>query len=332
MAALSSKTEFVASAAVAISIAELVPGSLAPAGPDASGDLARLDDGALLAIVRLMPRASERRMAACEILVNRYRGLVWSCVRRYASSPEPAEDLAQVGYVGLLKAINNFDPALGRSLITYAQPCITGEIKRHFRDKRWQIHVNRPVQELMLSVRAATGPLTQDLGRTPTEADLARHLGVSRDHLRQAQWAELALQPSSLDAPLGGQRGMSTLADYLGEEDPRLEHMLAMRVVAAHWGELTPREQSILVMSFRGGLTQTEIGQRLEISQMQVSRLRAHALGHLRSRLLDPEDTPPTPAAGIRGKIPTKAGELAAGPGPRLAAQSRKASLCTAWI
>jgi RNA polymerase sigma-B factor len=101
---------------------------------------------------------------------------VWSCVRRYAGGPEPAEDLVQVGYVGLLKAIDNFDPAICRSLATYARPCISGEIKRHFRDTRWQIHVERSVQELMLQVRAATGPLNQDLGRTPAESDLVRHL------------------------------------------------------------------------------------------------------------------------------------------------------------
>jgi RNA polymerase sigma-B factor len=255
-------------------------------------DLARLDDHALLGIVRLLPRASERRLAACELLVTRYQGLVWSCVRRYVRSPELAEDLVQVGYVGLLKAINNFDPAICLNLATYAQPCISGEIKRHFRDKRWQIHVKRSVQELMLQARAATGPLAQELGRTPTESDLATHLRVSVTDLRLAERAELAFQPSSLDAPMAGQPGLSTLADYLGEEDPQLEHMLTMQAVATHWGELTPREQEILLMCFRGGLTQTEIGRRLQISQMHVSRLRAHALGHLRSRLLDLEDVP----------------------------------------
>jgi RNA polymerase sigma-B factor len=292
MYALSSDTGSAAPGTAAISVAEPAPGSPAPAGPGASGDLARLDDRALLGIVGLLPRASGRRAAACEILVTRYQGLVWSCVRRYARSPEPAEDLAQVGYVGLLKAINNFDPAICGNLAAYAEPCISGEIKRHFRDRRWQVHVKRPVQELMLSVRAATGPLTHDLGRTPTDSDLAAHLGVSGDELCQARRAELAFQPSSLDAPLAGQPGMSTLADYLGEEDPRLEHMLAMQAVTTHWGELTPREQSILLMSFRGGLTQTQIGRRLGISQMHVSRLRARALDHLRSRLLDLEDAP----------------------------------------
>jgi RNA polymerase sigma factor (sigma-70 family) len=190
-------------------------------------DLAGLDDRALLGIVRLLPRASERRVAACEVLVTRHQGLVRSCVRRYISGPESAEDLMQVGYVGLLKAINNFDPAMCRSLATYALPCISGEIERHFRDKRWQIRVKRPVQELVLEVREATWRLTQELGRTPTESDMARHLGM----------------------------------------------------------------------------TQTEIGRRLRISQMHVSRLRTHALGYLRSRLLDLEGTRANadPAASATG-------------------------------
>jgi RNA polymerase sigma-B factor len=198
----------------------------------------------------------------------------------------------QVGYVGLLKAISNFDPAAGCSLATYARPCISGELKRHFRDKRWQVRVNRPVKELVLQVRESTWRLAQELGRTPAESDLARHLGVSGDDLRQARRAELALQSDSLDAPLAGQPRMRTLADVLGEEDPRIEHMLGMQAVTAHWGELPPREQEILLMDFRGGMTQVQIGQRLCISQMHVSRLRAHALGYLRSRLLDLQEHP----------------------------------------
>jgi RNA polymerase sigma-B factor len=298
---------FAAPGSPAAPAAESVPGAPAPPDRMFNQDLAGLDEQALLAIVALLPRASERRVAACALLVARYQGLVWSCVRQYSRGPELTEDLMQVGYVGLLKAINNFDPAIGRNLATYAQPCITGEIKRHFRDKRWQIHVKRSEQELILRIRAATGPLTQDLGRTPGESDLARHLGVSVADVRQAQQAELAFQPTSLDAPLPGQPGTSTVADYLGQEDPRLEHMLSMQAVATHWGELTLREQEILLLGFRGGLTQTEIGRRLQISQMHVSRLRAHALGHLRSRLLDLEPAEPVkPArtvAGIRGRI-----------------------------
>jgi RNA polymerase sigma-B factor len=274
------------------SAAESGPGTVAPPDRMLKKELAGLDDRALLDIVRLSPRASQRRAAACELLVSRHQGLVWSCVRQYLRGSEPAEDLMQVGYVGLLKAISNFDPAAGSSLVTYALPCISGEIKRHFRDKRWQVRVKRPVQELVLQVREATWRLAQELGRTPAESDIARHLGVNGDDLRQAQRAEMAFQSYSLDAPLAGQRGMIILADILGEEDPRLEHMLGMQSVATHWGELPPREQEILLMHFRGGMTQAQIGQRLRISQMHVSRLLAHALGYLRSRLLDPEENP----------------------------------------
>ena len=169
-----------------------MPGAVAPPDRVLNKDLAGLDDRELLAIVRLSPRASARRAAACELLVTRYQGLVWFCVRPYLSGPEPAEDLMQVGYVGLVKAISNFDPAAGCSLATYARPCIGGELKRHFRDKRWQVRVKRPMQELVLEVREATWRLAQELGRTPAESDMARHLGVSGDELRQARRAELA--------------------------------------------------------------------------------------------------------------------------------------------
>ena len=274
----------------AVPAGDLVPASPAPPGRILDEELAGLDDLALLDIARSLPPGSERRAAACELLVARYRSLVRSCVRRYLPSPESAEDLMQVGYVGLLKAIRNFDPAICGSLAAYARPCITGELKRHFRDKRWQVHVTRPVKELMLQAREAGWQLAQELGRTPAESDMARHLGASADELRHVRQAELAFQPSSLDAPLAGQPGMTTLADCLGEQDPRIERILGMHAVAAHWGELPPREQKILLMDFYGNMTQTEIGRQLGISQMHVSRLRAHALGHLRSRLLDPEE------------------------------------------
>ena len=282
-----------------------VPDPPAAPGWTVKEDLAGLDDQALAALVQLLPRASQRRAAAGELLVARYQGLVRSCVRPYLRSPVPDQDLMQVGYVGLLKAIGNFDPAVGASLAAYVRPCISGELKRYFRDKRWPLHVIRPVQELILLVRDATGPLAQQLGRTPADSDLARHLGVSEDELRQARQAQLAFEPSSLDAPLAGESVMTTLADVLGQEDPRLEHMLSMHAVAAHWGELPPREQQILIMNFHGGLSQTQIGQRLHISQMHVSRLRAHALGHLRARLLGPEPHAiPRPPAVERSSAP----------------------------
>jgi RNA polymerase sigma-B factor len=272
-------------------------------------ELAELDDRELLAIAGRLPRFGSRRLAACELLVVRYRYLVWSCVQRFNRGPEPAEDLLQVGYVGLVAAINNFDPAVGCTLATYARSYINGEIKRYFRDKRWRVHVVRPVKELVMQARTATWQLAQELGRTPTESDLAGALGVSGHDLRNAQLAELAFEPSSLDAPLSGQPGTALLADLLGEEDPRLDHMLDMRAVAAHWGELSAHEQKILLMRFYDGMTQDHIGQQLGISQMQVSRLLSRALGYLRPRLLGLDEgtlrsgslTAKRPAGGVNG-------------------------------
>jgi RNA polymerase sigma-B factor len=272
-------------------------------------DLGGLSDRELLAIAGSLPPGSARRDAARELLVSRYGHLVRGCARRYSRSPEPTEDLVQVGYVGLLKAIGNFDPAFAGGLAAFARPCISGEIKRHFRDKRWPVRVVRPVQDLVLEIRTEAGQLAQDLGRTPGESDLARHLGVTGDALREARRAELAFQPGSLDAPLRGEPGSATLADLLGGEDPRLEHVLGMRSVVTHWGELPPREQKILIMRFYGDMTQVQIGQQLGISQMHVSRLTARALGHLRTRLLGQQDHPagagPALPGPATGQVPT---------------------------
>jgi RNA polymerase sigma-B factor len=274
----------------------------APAGWVLESTLAGLADRELLSIVGSLPTASQSRAAACELLVARHRHLVHSCVQRYRGGLEPAEDLMQAGYVGLIKAISRFDPAVGTNLAAYAQACISGEIKRHFRDKCWPVHVKRSMQDLILEARKATSQLTQDMGRAPTQPEIARHLGVSEEDLRHAQCAEIASRPSSLDAPLAGQPGMATLADVLGEEDRGVEHMLGMRAVAAHWAELPLREQKILLMRFHGNMTQMQIGQQLGISQMHVSRLSTHALGYLRQRLLGlpgarsmPDRSPPEP-------------------------------------
>ncbi len=251
-------------------------------------ELRDLPDNALLAQQRALPRDSEERAAVCEILVERYAKLVRSCVRQYRGSPEPTEDLMQVGYVGLLKAINNYDPEVGDSLSAYAQPCVSGEIKRHFRDKRWQIHVRRQAQELLLEMRKANEDMTQQLGRTPRDDELAERLGVTEDDVQEARQADLVFSTYSLDAPLSDREDPARLADVLGEDDHSVEHAIDMESVNVHWGELPEREQRILVMRFYGNLTQTEIGDRLGISQMHVSRLLSRALAHLRTQLTEP--------------------------------------------
>jgi len=263
------------------------------AGPESwtRVELSELTDNALLAKIRSLPRDSELRVAACEIIVDRYQKLVRSCVRQYRGSPEPVEDLMQVGYVGLLKAINNYDPEVGDSLSAYAQPCVSGEIKRHFRDKRWQIHVRRSAQELLLELRKANEELTHKLGRAPTEEELGHRLGVTQDDMREARQADLVFSTYSLDAPLSDREDPALLADMLGGDDPGVAHAIDMESVNTHWEELPEREQRILVMRFYGNQTQTEIGEQLGISQMHVSRLLARALSHLKDRLLDPAET-----------------------------------------
>jgi RNA polymerase sigma-B factor len=249
--------------------------------------LRQLPDDTLLRRLRELPRDSAERDPVCQILVERYTKLVRSCVRQYRGSPEPVEDLMQVGYVGLLKAINNYDPAFGSGLSAYAAPCVSGEIKRHFRDKRWQVHVRRSAQEHLLELRKVTEQLTQQLGRQPSDEELAERLGISDAELLEARQAGMVFSAYSLDAPLSDTDEGALLGDVLGDEDAEVTRALDMDAVATHWDELPKREQRIIVMRFYGNLTQSEIGASLGISQMHVSRLLARALGHLRSRLLD---------------------------------------------
>jgi RNA polymerase sigma-B factor len=296
--------------------------SLAPAPAPTLGcraELDRLSDDELLVRFRALPRDSHERSAACELLVARYERLVRSCVRQYRGSPEPVEDLMQVGYVGLLKAINNFDPAFGSGLSAYAAPCISGEVKRHFRDKRWQVHVRRSAQELLLELRKATEELTHTLGRQPNDDELVERLGCSGADLLEARQADLVFTAYSLDAPLSDRDDPAQLSDVLGDEDAEVEHAIDMEAVSTHWDELPEREQRIIVMRFYGNLTQAEIGARLGISQMHVSRLLSRALGHLRSRLLDIAvvsrgDDPPYPPMCARADLIAKTAILSGPP------------------
>jgi RNA polymerase sigma-B factor len=270
----------------------VTPASDAAAVPAAepAQDLAHWDDDKLLRLVRSLPLGDQRRSAACEVLVTRYQPLVRSCARKYWSGPESADELMQVGYVGLMKAINKFDPAFGGSLAAYAFPSVSGELKRHFRDRCWQVHVKRSAQELVLELRTAARDLTQRLGRTPGDAELAAHLRVTVSDVQDARRADLGFHAWSLDAPLSGEDETASLADLLGEEDGQVEHALDMAAVSVHWNELPERQQRILLLRFYGNKTQAEIGETLGISQMHVSRLLTQSLSYLRECLLGPEE------------------------------------------
>jgi RNA polymerase sigma-B factor len=268
---------------------QVMPGRPGPAeasftAAGARSGLEELTDAQLAELLR-EPRS---RDAACEALVSRYQSMVRSCAYRYHLPAQYTEELVQVGYVGLLKAINNFDPALNDVLTGYAQSCISGEIKRFFRDKRWQLRVRRADQELLLRARTMRAALVQELGCTPPDAEVARRLGVSIEALEAADLAADAFAPASLDATLGAPDG-PTLGDLLGSDDPDLERTVDLAAVAAHWGELPRREQRILTLRFYGNKTQAEIAEELGCSQMHVSRLQARALAYLRQCLLADE-------------------------------------------
>jgi RNA polymerase sigma-B factor len=269
-------------------------------------------DQELVELVRSLPSDDPRRQAAYETLIGRYQSIVRSCVHRYRDSPEPVEDLMQVGYLGLLKAILNFDPAVGQSLAAFAQPTVSGEIKRHFRDRRWQIRVRRPVQELRLRIRSAAAELTQQLARVPTAGELADWLEVTEAQVREAQQADQAFQASSLDAPAGEDHTQS-LGEMIGADDPGLERAVDMEAVRTHWGELPRRQQQLLLMRYYGNMTQAQIGDKLGISQMHVSRLERRALNYIRDCLT--QTRPVTAPAAAGGEPATSAPATGAVPG-----------------
>jgi len=254
-------------------------------GSAVAGQAAGATDETLIEQVQSLPYASPRRAAAYEELIRRYDFVVKGCVRRYRDSPESLEDLMQVGYLGLLKAISKFDPEVGPSLIAYAQPCISGELKRHFRDKRWQVRVHRTSQENMLAVRDVRATLTQQLGRSPDDYELAEAAGLSIEELREAGHAELAFRPSYLDAPVSTDEEATTFGELLGGDDPGIDLAVDSDALWTHWSTLPQRQQRILAMRFYGNMTQAEIGNRLGISQMHVSRLLDAALTRLRDSL-----------------------------------------------
>jgi RNA polymerase sigma-B factor len=274
--------------------------------PPPAGAPADATDEDLIALVQSLPVTSAQRGAAYEALVRRYEFVVKAAVRRYRDSPESIEDLMQVGYLGLLKAIRNYNPELGPGLVAYAQPCVSGELKRHFRDKRWQVRVQRASQELMLAVRHARAALTQELGRAPASHELAEATGLSLDELSEAERAEMAFRPYYLDAPVSTEDEAATFGELLGDDDMDIEQAIDSDALWAHLPALPQRQQRILAMRFYGNMTQAEIGERLGISQMHVSRLLDAALTRLRECLTDGAAPPrkPSPRKRPTGKTP----------------------------
>lgn len=206
--------------------------------------------------------------------------------RRFGRAGEPPDDVAQVGALGLIKAVDGFDATRGVEFGTYATPTILGEIKRYLRDRSSGVRVPRRLQELRLSVNAARDELTQRLGHSPTVADVAAHLDVDEDQIVEMLGAFTAFRPLSLDMQTTGFDD-TTLLDVVGDDDPAyalVEHRHSLRVLLAR---LPAREREILSLRFYGNLTQSEIAARVGLSQMHVSRLLHRSLEFLRRRLTE---------------------------------------------
>ena len=213
-------------------------------------------------------------------LVSAYLGLAEYLARRFANRGEPLDDLVQVASLGLLKALDRFDPERGVEFSTYATHTIVGELKRHFRDKGWSIKAPRRMQELYLRLGKVVASMGQELGRSPTIAELAMEVKVSEEEVLEALEAGQAYRTASLD--VATEEGES-LATRLGGEDPSLEDAERRATLSPLLAQLLPRERLILQLRFFDGLTQSEIANRLQISQMHVSRLLARSLAQLRA-------------------------------------------------
>jgi RNA polymerase sigma-B factor len=203
--------------------------------------------------------------------------------RRYARSGVAEEDFEQVAYLGLVKAVDNFDPEYGTGFLGYATPMIVGEIKRYFRDTTWSVHVPRRMQELSGALRKAIATMTSELGREPTVRELAVRLGASEEEIVQAIDASEAYTTASLDHPVGDDSEGASLGEMLGERDPAFDLMIDRQVLKGLVAKLGERDKRILLMRYFRGMTQSEIGEELGVSQMQISRLLTRILGELRA-------------------------------------------------
>jgi RNA polymerase sigma-B factor len=226
--------------------------------------------------------AHERDASLRDELVAAHLGLAEYLARRFANRGEPLDDLVQVASLGLIKAVDRFDPERGVEFSTYATHTIVGELKRHFRDKGWAIRAPRRMQELYLQLGKVVGTLSQELGHSPTIAELAAEVEVSEEEVLEALEAGQAYRSASLDAPVGNEEG-ETLGAHLGEEDVSLADVESRATLSPLLAQLPPRERLILHLRFFEGLTQSEIATRLNISQMHVSRLLARSVSELRS-------------------------------------------------
>lgn len=220
-------------------------------------------------------------------LVALHAPLAESLAKRYGGYGEPFEDLVQVATLGLLKAIDRFDPERGTPFAAYATPTILGELKRHFRDRGWAVRVPRRLQEAAQAIKEAMDALSQELGRSPTVLELSHRTGEREDDVLEALDALQAYTAASLDAPAGEDADNPPLGEALESEDPRFEIAEGWASLAPHIEALPERERRILALRFFEGWTQSRIAEEIGVSQMHVSRLLSKTLARLREAVAE---------------------------------------------
>jgi RNA polymerase sigma-B factor len=243
---------------------------------------------ALAALRRLgtLAHSHPQRPALREFVIGEYMSYARYVAGRFRRRGEASEDLEQVAYVGLVKAVDSYDVEYHTTFLTYATPVIAGEIKRHFRDTTWDVHVPRRMQELSAALRQAREHLAQALGRDPTATELAEHLDATTEEIVDAMEASAVYNTGSLDIPVGLSDGDgATLGELIGGDDPAYGMIVDRESLKPLLAELDERDKRILLLRYFRNMSQTEIGDEIGVSQMQVSRLLAKILGQLREGL-----------------------------------------------
>jgi len=228
------------------------------------------------------------REALRDQLVTGYLPVAQHIARRFANRGEPIDDLVQVATVGLIHAIDRYSAERGADFFSFAVPTISGEVRRHFRDLGWSMRVPRRLKDLHVSINAAVSQLSQDLGRAPKPSEIAQHLDVPVADVLEGLEASEAYRSSSLDEMLSSEQGSATVGELVGEADAELNRVEFRQTLRPLLADLAERERTIVMLRFFGNLTQTQIADKVGISQMHVSRLLSQTLDRLRERL-DPE-------------------------------------------
>ncbi|WP_304108659.1 SigB/SigF/SigG family RNA polymerase sigma factor [Mycolicibacterium bacteremicum] len=238
----------------------------------------------MIRVLRTHEPDSRAHRRLYEDIIARIMPLAEHVAQRYSGRGQPYDDLHQVACIGLIKAVNRFDPDRGADFLSFAVPTVMGEVRRHFRDTGWAVNVPRRLKDLSLQLTKAREELTRTLGHAPTATEIATHLGIERDEVVQATVAASHYSTVSTDRPTGDDGDDFSLSDTLGGVDTRLDKVVDVETVRPLIAKLTARERTVLNLRFFDDMTQTQIAEQMGCSQMQVSRILAKALDSLRKQ------------------------------------------------